>query len=292
MKHVILYCFSGTGNTAFVCNHLKSELQKNVARVDLIAMETIREPISSAALADVDAVGLCFPVYAFRPAAIVQAFAKLLPNVSNMPMFHIKTAGGIGGLTQYASAALGKSLSKKGYRLDYDRTVTMGSNWFYEYDKRLVKQLALAAKEKIADIAKDIVIGKKRTLRPNVLQTFLAAFVSFGEHRIGAKHFGVSLSTGSRCNACGLCAANCPQGNIRMDGARPVFGSSCLWCMRCIYACPKKAIYSRGMQFAILDNGYDLKRVLADDSIAPDFVSADTHGEFKAFHQYLIDRDA
>ena len=292
MKHIILYYFSGTGNTAYVCNLLKGALEKRSVKADLVKMEEFHEPIDPAALKGVDAVCLCYPVYAFRPAALVLRFAGLLPAVQTMPMFHIKTAGGVRGLTEYASTSLSRALAKKGYRTEYDRTVTMGSNWYYAYDDRLVKQLALAAEEKAEQIAEDIISGKKRILKPNFIQTFFSWLASFGEHHMGAKQFGKSLSADENCNACGLCAKNCPQKNIRMDGARPVFGSDCLWCMRCIYACPKKAIYSRGMQFAILKNGYDLKHVLADDSITPDFVGANTRGVFKSFHQYCIDRDA
>jgi ferredoxin len=292
MKHFILYYFSGTGNTAHVCNLLRNAFEKQDVKTEMVKMEDIREPISPAALEGIDAVGLCFPVYAFRPAAIVLNFAELLPDVQAVPIFHIKTAGGVKGLTHYASYSLSKALAKKGYRMDYDRTVAMGSNWFYEYDTRLVKQLALAAEEKVSLIAEDILNGKKRILKPNFLQTFLSWLVSYGEHHAGAKQFGKSLSAGESCNACGLCAANCPQGNIRMNGARPVFGSDCLWCMRCIYACPKEAIYSKGMQFAILKNGYDLSRILGDDSIIPDFVNADTRGAYQAFFDYLQDKQA
>ncbi len=40
-----------------------------------------------------------------------------------------------------------------------------------------------------------------------------------------------------------------------------LFGDRCLWCMRCIYGCPMKAITNEHMGFFILEGGYSLERL-------------------------------
>ena len=44
------------------------------------------------------------------------------------------------------------------------------------------------------------------------------------------------------CVGCGRCVSLCPMNNIRLEGARPVWGKDCTHCMACICRCPKAAI--------------------------------------------------
>ena len=289
MKHIIIYYFSGTGNTKYVADHLKNALSKSVNPVDLISIEDIKTPISSSQIENADIVGLCFPVYAFSAPAIIKQFISRLPQQTDKAMFHIKTAAGLRGLTQYASSGISRTLKKKGYTLSYDRTVTMGSNWFYCYDDRLVKQLALSAQQKVQKIAEDITKGVSRVQNSNFFQRLASGFVSYGEHHMGARQFGKSLRANDNCDGCKLCQTNCPQENIQMEDGKPVFGADCLWCMRCIYACPKQAIYSKQMQFTILKDGYSLNKVMMNDQISADFVDENTKGEYAPFYAYISD---
>lgn len=44
------------------------------------------------------------------------------------------------------------------------------------------------------------------------------------------------------CISCGRCERDCPLGNIRLEGGRPVWGGRCTHCMACICGCPTAAI--------------------------------------------------
>ena len=41
---------------------------------------------------------------------------------------------------------------------------------------------------------------------------------------------------------CGLCAKNCPMGNLKVENGKVVSLDKCTMCYRCISSCPKQAI--------------------------------------------------
>ena len=51
-----------------------------------------------------------------------------------------------------------------------------------------------------------------------------------------------SFYTTDACTGCGLCAKNCPTHTITMENNRPVWGSKCYQCLKCINRCPAAAI--------------------------------------------------
>jgi ferredoxin len=63
------------------------------------------------------------------------------------------------------------------------------------------------------------------------------------------------------CTGCGLCAENCPAGNISMEGDKPVFGKDCCLCLRCVYACPAGAIKAKLFKSAIIKEGFDIEEI-------------------------------
>lgn len=47
-----------------------------------------------------------------------------------------------------------------------------------------------------------------------------------------------------KCNACGICAKNCPSGAISLKNPKKVDKNKCISCMKCVDVCPTK---SRGI---------------------------------------------
>ena len=47
------------------------------------------------------------------------------------------------------------------------------------------------------------------------------------------------------CNGCGICAAVCPMGNIRIQDKKAVHGHVCAACYACLHWCPKHATLLR-----------------------------------------------
>ena len=44
-----------------------------------------------------------------------------------------------------------------------------------------------------------------------------------------------------KCNACGICAKNCPSGAISLENPKQVDKNKCISCMKCVAVCPTKS---------------------------------------------------
>ena len=44
-----------------------------------------------------------------------------------------------------------------------------------------------------------------------------------------------------------------------MKNSKPKFGFECMWCLKCIYDCPRKALSPRILKFVVLKNGFNIK---------------------------------
>jgi len=60
--------------------------------------------------------------------------------------------------------------------------------------------------------------------------------------------YSKKLKISDSCIGCGLCASNCPMGNLSIQNGKAVNFGKCTMCYRCISTCPKKAITLLGKE--------------------------------------------
>ena len=60
--------------------------------------------------------------------------------------------------------------------------------------------------------------------------------------------YNKKLKISDSCIGCGLCASNCPMGNLSIQNGKAVNFGKCAMCYRCISTCPKKAITLLGKE--------------------------------------------
>uniref|UniRef100_UPI0035227C72 EFR1 family ferrodoxin n=1 Tax=Blautia faecicola TaxID=2509240 RepID=UPI0035227C72 len=67
----------------------------------------------------------------------------------------------------------------------------------------------------------------------------------YGEHSLRHLTLMKRFKVTKACNGCGICAAVCPMGNIRIQDKKAVHGHACAACYACLHWCPKHATLLR-----------------------------------------------
>ncbi len=289
MKSIVLYYFSGTGNTKKVINLLKDEFEAKSYLVTLNSVESQLKENKRLNFDKYEYIGIAYPIYGFGTPSLIDQLVDLFPNGAGNSLFFLKTGADYISINHNASTEIIEKLEKKNFNVFYDRIIVMPCNWILKYDDRFTKQLYKCTGDKVKHMCSEILTLKRRRYKTGSLIRILSMGIFYLEKKYGSAYFGKSLRVNNKCTHCNLCIEICPKENISLVEETPVFGDQCLWCMRCIYSCPAKAIESKGMNFCIIKEGYDIGRVLSDNNIGSEFVTKNTKGYFKHFIKYLSD---
>lgn len=288
-KCIGLFYFSGTGNTRIIADLIREELQLESIIVETFAIDELLKQGKKIDIEKYYMIGLGHPIYGFGAPRVMERFIDILPVVSNKNVFIFKTGADFISVNHNSSGILIRKLQRKGYNVFYDRIICMGSNFYVKYTDEFVKQLYLTAVEKVKHMCKEILSGKERIYKNSILMKSISYVSNFGEDKILARLFGKTLKVTKHCIQCGKCIKNCPTSNIYMENNKIRFKWDCTLCMRCIYQCPNNAIMSRGFNFIIFKDGYDIKGIIQNPNNKGEFITKDTKGFMKHFNSYLND---
>lgn len=236
----MLYYFSGTGNSKFVCEELAK----------LLGEETC--PIAAPRKTEDSSIGIVFPVYAWGMPHLVRRFVekelgRLIPLSSNLYIYIVMTCGDDMG---YTDRLFAKSLHSIGRSLSAAFSVQMPNTYIslpgFDIDSEELsnKKIEVAIKKlpHIASIIHShynvvnvtrgcIAWGKTYLLRP-LFTKFL-----MNDNMFHVTNF---------CTGCGKCAKVCTVANIVFSsdetGCRPLWLHHCEGCLACYHACPQHAI--------------------------------------------------
>lgn len=281
--NIFIAYFSGTGGTAMAAKRLAEALKgKGVS----VTMREIRKGAESQNGQEGYFI-LLFPVHAFNAPLPVYRWLDSLGGVNGIPAAVISVSGGgeVFPNTACRQSCI-RRLKKKGYTITYEGSLIMPSNILEKTPESAALKLLQALPEKTEKIAADIIAGRKKALKARVLDR---AISRMGEmEKFGAKMFGRHLFADQTCNNCGLCARNCPTGNIRME-QRPTFGKECSLCLRCVYSCPEKAIKPKFVRMFILKEGFDINAMMREAEASPEINNADLpkSSAWKGVRKYL-----
>lgn len=254
---MVLYYFSGTGNTRFI---VEKFLEKAVQTGQRLAgsagpgSETLLVPVEQAlqdgVVIEPDTIfGIGFPVYDLMPPDIVLSFTRLLPEARpGQSAFVFST---------YTSFPLDANryvielLQQKGYRVVAEQSfkapgavayvyanpelpVVRGEAVFGKGTDRTIEAFILQILRGVRTTAPDI------RIRPHPLRKFHQAF----SRLVMGTLFYRNLCVSAECTGCGLCVKNCPSANLSLENGllRVLDANGCLRCMRCVVRCPVRAI--------------------------------------------------
>ncbi len=102
------------------------------------------------------------------------------------------------------------------------------------------------------DMLAQKLISGERSVRHNLLLSFLYAPFGLAYGLFGRHFLGKLYVADDKCNGCGRCAKSCPSGVIRLTWGRPAWDWRCQGCQRCINICPKHAINTSIIRLALI----------------------------------------
>ena len=239
---MIIY-FTGTGNSRDIATRISMLLNDDIVE---LCNETLRSGVISDKRS-YEKVIWVFPVYSWGVPPVVAKFikrAKVL-GIEGAEHHMVATCGDDAGLI---AKQWRKLISGKGWKAASASTVVMPNTYtlmkgFDVDSEALAEQKLEASKERVAVIAErikrgatddDVIKGRYAWIKSRLIYPWFIKFV------MSPKPFHAIDS----CSGCGLCARQCPLGNISMskESKRPCWGKECALCLRCYHICPIGAV--------------------------------------------------
>jgi Pyruvate/2-oxoacid:ferredoxin oxidoreductase delta subunit/flavodoxin len=249
-KKIIIYYFSGTGNSRNVAvwlsqvaeeNNIESQII-NIAKIDRLSIV----PPEPDAL-----VVFISPIHGFNYPPIMLNFIIRFPKGKNKVVLMNTRAGmligkfvtpGLTGIAFYLSAFV---LVLKGFSIKAILAVDMPSNWISVHpglNDRTVKFLHQKNKERVEKFAHKIMQGKSHYKHLLELHDILFAPIALAYYLVGRFFLAKTYFASADCNNCDMCIKACPVKAIIKVDNRPFWTFNCESCMKCMSNCPKKAI--------------------------------------------------
>lgn len=246
MNNILIYYFSGTGNTKKIAGEYTAALRENDCDVTVREV-TRREQVVTDDTAEFDRIGIGYPIHAFNAPEIIVELCKSFPKREKtqpkQPVFIFKTSGEPVRMSDASSLKTVKLLEKRGYEITNEYQYVMPYNLIFRHtDEQAYKMWETAKRLVKVDVA-EILRGEvnvRYTHRPALGGACAALLrIEYG----GARIIGRGFKTNKNCIDCGLCVKTCPAGNITVNKKGKIkFGGHCMICMRCAFKCPKDAI--------------------------------------------------
>lgn len=226
----MIFYFTGTGNSLMAAKALAHRGE------ELINMAEARKSGSCHyELAANERVGFVFPVYCYTlPDVVLEFVRKLKLSGSGYCFAVISCGGGIGSAANH----LAQELSAAGLTLNYHSPLVMPDNAVFYYDldpQEKMDVLLSEAKKRLEDIRSELEAETRQDIKPKSSRLFRAMYHSMNK----TKGFYVTEA----CIHCGMCAAICPDGIIKISEGKPTWtAKACTKCAACINRCPVSAI--------------------------------------------------
>ena len=239
MSKIGIIYFSGTGNTKFIAQNIKRQLDKCNEKVDLINIE--KDDIDSMEYGYIIIGG---PVYVDRyPENLIKYIEENLHGFRGKCMLFTTQASPKETITyQYFMKRI-PSLN-----ITYCTLFNMPNNFYNflfkmsskEEEIELMKRAQFSIEDEVNSFmeGKTKFYPKKKNIHVNMMNS-VYNMVYPHLMKILTKKIYIDER---RCTKCKLCERRCPMGAINIE-EKNIINKNCLLCQRCLSSCPQDAFY-------------------------------------------------
>jgi len=249
-----IHYFTGTGNSWWAARRLADTAGAQGVDVRIRAVPTRGKPLGFAPKYH-DLIGFSYPTHGFcLPWRMLKYFLALprsracfflINNRAGMKFGGVFTPG-ISGLAVLLPLLI---LIVKGYRPAGVLPLDTPSNWVAVHPglSRGTVDAIMERRERDLEKLRKKLAGGYGSF-PMKFWVMLPLDILVSPVSVGYMAFGRFLLTATYfadagCDGCGLCAAHCPVGAIRMIRGRPLWTIGCESCMRCLNVCPRRSAH-------------------------------------------------
>lgn len=246
MKAALVY-FSGTGNTKYVMQKLKKELEKNNVECHMIDVTSIDKKLYG-----YDFYVFGAPIHAeMYPKYFTDWVKRNIKKTFNKRCIIFSTQA-----SEKAAGAdyLGVILKKKGFKIVIKDYISMPNNYcvvtLKENKKEKIEKLKINASKKAEGLVNKFINGDKHIKKVSKVRIILGKIVYklFSVYSKGWARKNLNVDP-EICIKCQKCVKECPTHNINLIEGKITFNTDCISCQRCIHKCPVNAFKYKGKTF-------------------------------------------
>lgn len=283
---IILYVFSGTGNTFKIAELLKKAFITHEVIIYEVDNHFLKAPDPN----EYELIGFGYPIHAFNTPKVFEQFIKSLPKVSNKQTFIFKTSGEPLTLNDGSSQRIIRILNKKGYLVNLEHHYLMPYNIMLRHSDQMVKQMWIYNQSLVMAYSMDILNNKKGRVKRSIFKRIIP-FI-FRIEWLYAKLAGPSFKVdSSRYINCNLCVNNCPMENITIINQKYKFHYHCSLCMRCNFKCPKKAISIGLLNNWLVNGDYPIDKIVNNEEISFPYIPNAKKRVKRIYEKYYLNAD-
>ncbi len=246
---LVLFYFSGTGNTRYIARRICDTLNEHGYEATAISIENLNSMEARIQIDNSSVVGLGWPIYGSDIPAIMQSFIKSMPIADGKPLLTFCTQMAFSG---DGAVVMRRQLESKGYVQKWAMQFNMPNNVSVkgiplsvcdDYAMHEEKYLK-TAREKADNFAFKVLNNVEDINGATIFNTIAAmsqrpAF-KYLMHDAAKKKIGVN----DDCNGCGMCVQMCPKNVFKLDSGKAYRANvkECTLCLRCTNFCPQGAV--------------------------------------------------
>jgi flavodoxin/ferredoxin len=243
MKTLII-CFSQTGNTRKVADHIRLGITDVTGQCDLVDFRNLNQKL----LREYDLVGLGCPVFYYQePFNIRHSLENLAPQ-QNRQWFVFCTHGSVMGNT--LNLLIERLREKGALVIGYHDSYADGTLPFYPYPTLTTGHPDAADLAEAAAFGKTVAQRSQRIAegdlslipKPQAVPEEWVRTAQFLSPKFLEQSMPKLLIDMEKCTRCQICVDACPVGGIEVDADPPRIQQPCVYCYYCAKICPVLAI--------------------------------------------------